>query len=125
MKINKNELRVPIDVDGTLIDRLPTDIDPNSIKNMFVTVDLNYYGKPVVKRIMKENIELLKSYKKRGYEVIVHSANGWKWCQEVVEKLGLTEFVDEVATKPMKYVDNEPADSWCQQVFIPEDKLFE
>lgn len=115
MKINENELRVCVDVDGTLISYNPTrwgKLDP---------IIISYYGVNKELYPMPRNIELLKSYKQRGYEVLVHSANGWRWAKSVVEVLNLQEYVHEIATKPLKYVDDLPADSWMQRVFIPED----
>lgn len=113
MRINKNEMRVLIDVDKTLI-RPATKSD-----DLFIL--FNYYNIHQPHVPMHNNIMLLKAQKARGYEVIVHSANGWQWAQEVVEKLQLTDHVDEVATKPLKYIDDKPADEWMQQVFVPED----
>lgn len=113
MRINKNELRVTIDVDDTLI---AYKYNPE----LEVVLSCDYYGTPVKVTPMNGNIDLLKSYKKRGYEVIVHSANGFAWADEVVNKLGLKEYVDEAATKPIKYVDDKPADQWMQQVYIPK-----
>lgn len=114
MRINTNEQRVLIDVDLTLI-------EPNTNGlGLLNYLTLNYYGKPLEFCPLIPHIDLLKSYKQRGYEVIVHSANGWQWAKEVVEKLGLTEFVDEVATKPLKYVDDKPADTWMHRVYLGE-----
>lgn len=109
MLVQKNELRVSIDVDGTLIKD-----DPSG------SVTLDFYG--IQRRVtpLKRHIELLVSYKKRGYYVKVHSANGVTWAEEVVNKFGLSEFVDEVATKDIKYVDDVEAALWCQRVFINE-----
>lgn len=117
MRINTNESRVVIDVDGTLICRF--DSEQHALGQSIL---MNYYGNPEIKVPMNENINLLKAQKARGYEVIVHSANGFAWAKEVVEKLGLQEYVDEVATKPLKYMDDLPADEWMQRVFIPENE---
>lgn len=76
MKVNKNENAVLIDTDQTII----------ISGNMYTA---NYYGieKNFSPRI--GNIELLKSYKARGYYIRVHSNNGWQWAEEIVNKLGL------------------------------------
>lgn len=114
MRVNKNENRIPIDVDKTLI----TPCRYNDIG----FIALNYYGTKVYHKPMFNNIALLKAQKQRGYEVIVHSANGWAWAEEVITKLGLIDFVDEVATKPLKYMDDIPADEWMTRIFVEEYK---
>jgi hypothetical protein len=116
MRIRTSELPVVIDVDKTLIG----DISADPKLDVFPFVGFDYYGNRVYAKRIIEHIDLLKSYKARGYEVTVWSANGYKWAKEVVEKLELTEFVDEVASKPLKYVDDKDANSWMARVFINE-----
>lgn len=96
MKINKNENIVLVDVDMTLI-------LPQQGNNYFV---VDYYGIKKHVRPHQENIDLLKSYRARGYYVRVHSNNGWKWAEEVVNGLNLQEYVDSIETKPCKWVDD-------------------
>lgn len=57
-----------------------------------------------------KHIELVKRYKKRGYHVIVWSNNGFAWAKEAVEKLGLTESVDLIMSKPLKRIDDKEND---------------
>lgn len=113
MRINESELIVEVDVDETLIN-VPTPQQPAS--------SFDYYGTMVHRRKNFDHIDLIRSYKQRGYYIIVHSANGWRWAKEVVNELSLNEFVDEIRTKPIKYVDDKPADQWMQRVFIGENK---
>lgn len=112
MRINTNENRILVDVDKTLI--TPTQYH---LKN---GIEFNYYGTTVYHKKLYNNISLMKAQKARGYEVIVHSANGWKWAEEVIKVLKLEEYVDEVATKPLKYIDDLPADQWMTRIFIEE-----
>jgi hydroxymethylpyrimidine pyrophosphatase-like HAD family hydrolase len=113
MEIRKSELVVCIDVDETLImNETGSGTGPR--------VAFDYYGKTVFRHPNIEHIELLKSYKKRGYEVVVWSANGWYWANDVIEGLKLKEYVDVVATKPIKYVDDKDANNWMQRVYISE-----
>lgn len=112
MKINKNELRILVDIDKTLITPCPASND--------YAMSFDYYGALVYHKAMRNNILLLKAQKARGYEVIVHSANGWAWAKEVVRVLGLETFVDEIATKPLKYMDDKPADEWMARIFVEE-----
>lgn len=110
MKINQNENRIFVDVDKTLITPCSNRDDAR--------ITFDYYGTQVYHKMMMNNIALLKAQKARGYEVIVHSANGWAWAYEVVSKLQLEQYVDEVATKPMKYMDDLSADEWMTRIFV-------
>lgn len=112
MVIRKSELPVVIDVDETLIK------DPKSDNDL--TLSFDYYGVFTTKVPIQRHIDLLKSYKARGYEVTVWSANGYQWAEEVVRVLRLETYVDHVATKPTKYVDDKDANTWMQKVFIHE-----
>jgi predicted phosphatase len=113
MRIRTSELPVVIDVDKTLIG----DISVNEREG---SIALDYYGNKVYANKIVEHIDLLKSYKARGYEVTVWSANGFQWAKEVVTKLDLMAYVDEVATKPTKYVDDKDANTWMMRVYINE-----
>jgi HAD superfamily phosphatase (TIGR01681 family) len=115
MEIRDSELPVVIDVDNTLITEFTT--APENIHGTN-ELTLNYYGQKVYAYPIAEHIDLLKSYKSRGYEITVWSANGSKWAAEVVKKLKLTDYVDIVASKPLKYVDDRDANNWMQRVYI-------
>lgn len=118
MKLNKNENRIVCDVDETLIFhdayKYPT----------LSQVELNYYGHKKKFAIHEDHVKLLKAYKKRGFYIIVHSNNGYKWVEQVVNALGLFEFVDEGCTKAVKYVDDHKKASQVvgQHVYIPVEK---
>lgn len=115
MKINKNENVVLVDVDGTLI--VPT--GPDTALGVAITLD--YYGIKKQALPHKAHIELLKSYKERGFFIRVHSNNGWKWAHEVVTKLCLNDYVDEIESKPCRFIDDEllaSNDVIGQRVFI-------
>lgn len=112
MKVIRAEHPVAIDVDETLVrDPRPGDLD---------VIDLNYYGVATKKVPIQRHIDLLKSYKSRGYFVEVWSANGFAWAEEVITKLKLDAYVDLIKTKPEKYVDDKLSDNWMQRVFIDE-----
>jgi hypothetical protein len=57
----------------------------------------------------QRHIELLKTAKFRGHKVIVWSAGGSEWAEEVVKMLELENYVDLVISKPSWYVDDLPA----------------
>lgn len=128
MLIVKSENTVWIDVDDTLVMWPqnpfvrqyvgPETRDPFDLR--FLPFD--NYGSTVWLRPNEKNIKLLKSYKQRGYFVIVHSANGWAWAEDVVKKLMLSESVDMIMTKPAKYVDDLPADGWMMRVYLKDEE---
>jgi len=57
-----------------------------------------------------KHIQLLKTHKGRGYCIVVWSAGGVKWAENVVKALDLESYVDLIITKPLKYVDDLEAD---------------
>lgn len=54
------------------------------------------------------HIAQLKLHKAWGNGVVVWSRSGYDWCKAVVEKLGLTDYVDLVIAKPFYYYDDKP-----------------
>lgn len=88
------------------------DVDNTIIKRTTFGEKLDYYGIEWTVSPMFENINFLKSLKARGYYIIVHSANGWLHAKKVVELLQLVDFVDEIKTKPTKYVDDVSVENW-------------
>lgn len=119
MKMNDNEHIVLFDTDGTLILENYKDYPKEQ------WVEFNYYGNTRIRVPHKEQIELLKSYKKRGFFIRVHSNNGKAWVEEVITKLNLTEYVDSGEAKACKFVDDEKLPSngiMGQHVFIPPEK---
>lgn len=114
MKVIDSETNVLYDVDGTLL--LWTDPTvPGPEKIEFV-----YGGTTVYLTPHNYHINLLKSYKERGYHITVASANGFAWANTALKALNITEYVDVVMTKYLKYIDDTPADKWMNQVFIED-----
>lgn len=73
------------------------------------------------------HVELIKKYKGRGFHIIVWSAAGCQWAKSVVETLGLTDYVDQIMTKPIKYVDDITDDNRISRilgtrVYIPYEE---
>ena len=95
MKVLETELLAAFDVDHTLI-----------IPNVNGTHELLFAGEPLRFDPVWSHIKLLKSWKERGYFVIIWSHNGYKHALNVVECLQLQEFVDLIQTKPIKHVDD-------------------
>lgn len=106
------------DVDGTLIKVPPPDCDVNDI---FTVTDPNT-GTVKIRVKHQPNIELMKSYKARGFFIVVWSHGGSKWAKAVVEKLGLTDIVDQTQAKPNKMVDDLPVEKGLgHTIFVSED----
>lgn len=109
MKINKNPIIHPFDVDETLITFTPIKgVSPITIKKG----KLYKKAYPII-----ENIESLKESKIRGFFVRVHSAGGMAWAARVVRALKLEPYVDECETKSPFYTDDLPADKWMRRFF--------
>jgi FMN phosphatase YigB (HAD superfamily) len=65
---------------------------------------------------IKEHIEALKSHKLRGHTVIVWSAGGADWAEEVVKKLGLESYVDAIMSKPNWFYDDLSANEFMPEI---------
>lgn len=112
MKVNENENRIVVDVDDTLI-LYPYDLTRDSALAFgckeFTDV---YTGESFLALPSKEHIKLIKYYKSRGFYIMVHSGNGFKHAESIVKQLGIEEFIDEVCTKSIRYVDDLPCNEW-------------
>lgn len=115
MKLINNELIVAFDIDNTLV------FDCEFGKHGSILVD--YYGNKKSVRMHFKHIELLRSFKKRGYFIIANSANGGIWAENVIKALGLEDQVDICMTKIKSYVDDLPCEKWMvDHIYIPEPK---
>jgi len=106
---------VAFDVDGTLL-LYPEDLDmieeqfafqPGIREFRFEPLNLIFNLIPHT-----QNINELKSYYNKGFEVIVWSAGSKEWAQAAVTQLGLNGYVDVVTTKPEVYVDDLDVTEW-------------
>lgn len=118
MEVLKGTFIGAIDIDGTLI--RPVAKDEEQFKVLLIT---DPHTGTTKRRIpMKGNIELLKKWKKQGYTIMVWSAGSVEWALEVIKILELEEYVDQVMTKPIKYVDDLDCNQWMgNRVFVGED----
>lgn len=97
----ENEMIIYFDCDDTLVM-----YNVNGKKLDFV----DPYSKENISLVPhKKQIKLLKDFKARGYKVVVWTAAGAIWAKEVVNKLKLNNYVDLIISKPLKYVDDLPA----------------
>jgi len=134
MNIVTNESIILVDIDGTLIEDYEiqkiTYNTPYGVETMSVPttnngyLELDYYGKQVYKKPITEHIDFVRSLKKRGYYVIVHSGNGYLWAKQVVGALDMNDCVDMVMTKACKHLDDDadPTHVIGPRIFLKEQK---
>lgn len=105
MKTVQNEQVMMVDVDDTLIVW-------GKIKKgqKAVHVTNPHDGAQNTVRPHAGHIKILKDRKSRGAYIVVWSAGGYAWAEAVVKALGLTEYVDQIMTKPFMYMDDKTAD---------------
>lgn len=111
MQVINTELGTFVDVDKTLI--LPSGEVEGDV------VELTYGDEIVYKKPHQVQIDFVKYLKHRGFHITVWSGNGYAWAEQVVKKVGLEDYIDEVRSKPLMYLDDKPAAAWMgQQVYI-------
>lgn len=106
MQILTNDLSCPVDVDRTLV----TIGHPEG--------ELTYMGRKI--KVHKGNIQALLNHKARGHLVIVWSDGGWEWARDVVEWLGIENYVDLCMSKPKWYIDDKDANDWAMERYYIE-----
>ena len=109
MKVLENENLICFDCDDTLVmwgDPSHPDaieiIDPNDGSANYLIPH-------------KFHVDLLKKHSGRGYSIIVWSQGGYMWALNVIKALKLEKYVDIIATKPIKYVDDLVCNEWMGQ----------
>lgn len=75
-------------------------------------IDWDYFSSYLYLKPNTEVVDLVKKYKAAGWTVIVWSAGGGAWAEEVVNVLKLNEFVDIAMSKPEAYVDDNDSTCW-------------
>jgi len=118
MRIEKNNNPTPFDVDDTLV-VWPKDFriyKPGRIAFM-------YGNEEVYLEEHSYHAMFLKHCYNRGDLVIVWSANGYAWAENVVQTLGLQSHVHIIMTKPVRHVDDKESISSVvgNRVFIPHE----
>lgn len=112
MIITENDNIVCYDVDETLVMwSWPPEYDGQA-------VEFDNFGFKTMLLPHQPHIDLLKQFKARGHYVIVWSQGGYQWAAEIVKKLGLESYVDEVKTKPKWLVDDLPPQAWTYRTYM-------
>lgn len=92
---------ITFDVDDTLV--MYEDIrNPGEGK-----IEFNYGDEKIYLRPHKFHITFLKHCFNRGDHVVIWSKNGWQWVEQVVDKLGLRNYVHTAMSKPSRHVDDK------------------
>lgn len=119
MKVARTENTLVCDVDDTLIFW-----DSNCNKPFVDALEVTcpHDGRRTWHRVHKRHVEFLKKQHAKGYTVVVWSASGVGWAQAVVEKLGITDYVDFVMSKPLKWVDDltDPGQILGTHIYLDE-----
>ena len=120
MQIVKSEQLVCFDVDDSLIlhrkakkkDKVVCFTDPYDGSQHYVVVH-------------EPHIKVLKDRKARGATVVVWSQSGWAWAESVVRALGISQYVDLIASKPILVVDDKPVEQWMgERLYLDPDSKY-
>lgn len=102
---------VPFDVDETLIGvggpEEITFLNPN-------------FGVYETTKVHRKHVDKIIELKKSGHSIIVWSMSGGEYAENVVKALGIEEYVDIVADKPIEYYDDMKVGwEWmCMRMFL-------
>jgi hypothetical protein len=107
MNVIKNEHIVYVDVDDTLVLHNPPsgEYDHVDVKD------------PIGNRVIRlaihlPMVRLLKEEFSRGSYIVVWSRGGYRWAENVVSALNLQDYVHQVQTKPLVYMDDKDISEW-------------
>lgn len=123
MRIHKNELIRPFDVDKTLV--FPIGPDTEHLPGRRVDV-----WDPVKKRnirmiLHEPMVRLLEEEKHRGGHILVWSRGGWEWASNVIKAADLVKKVDDVFSKPTVYFDDVEVKKWLKdRVYISPEETY-
>lgn len=117
-----NSDSVFFDVDDTLVIWDHTDEEGKNHTKAIAFADPNITNHIVYLLPHRTHINTLIRNHGRGKRIIVWSAAGARWALEVVEKLGLSPYVNLIMEKPVCYVDDSPMEHWKpKRIYIERD----
>lgn len=122
MSKNRKQKIIPsrsvfVDIDDTV---LLWEKPGQSFKNHPDRIEMTMFGSTRYFLPMRGNIEKLKSFYERGYEIVMWSLSSKEWAEEAVEKLGLKEYVDFCVSKPDFIIDDKDATHFM----LPEKRIY-
>ena len=106
------------DVDNTLV-MWSSDFRTNKPgKTLF-----KYGGEDIYLKPHNFHVTFLKHCFERGDFVVVWSQNGYCWAKQIVDKLGLQDYVHVVASKPVRHIDDKMdlSDIVGNRIYIKDD----
>lgn len=116
-KVIKSEMVVMVDVDNTLVR------DPVAGEQADLHVEHECLGGP--KMVHWDHVNYVRSLHKRGFHVEVWSGNGWDWAVSVLKRIDLYDFVDQIKSKPVFFLDDRgPGGILGTGVFIETRNFF-
>ena len=119
MRVNESDLVIQFDIDDTLVMWKGDCYKPHQFA---IPITDETDGTVVYLIPHLRHIELLKKHKARGYIVNVWSGGGYKWAASVIRALELQDYVDNVGSKPIKYVDDLPCQEWMPNRIYLKDE---
>jgi FMN phosphatase YigB (HAD superfamily) len=122
----KEEKVIFFDVDDTLVMWKNDYSHPFNDPGVFEFNDPYDWGRSIFLKPHGKHIKLLKDKHARGYVIVVWSAGGAPWAQEVITKLGLSKYVTLIITKPSKFVDDLTASEVLgTRIYLKDDSSTE
>lgn len=109
METLTNDQPVPIDVDETLV----VFDYPATLEKFAITLERNGVEVKVVPHW--KHIKQMREHFIRGHAIIVWSAGGYAWAQQVIKMLGIEKYVTYCMAKPRWFYDDRKA-----EFFMPE-----
>ena len=86
MKVIKEQILVPFDVDGTLISYDIEGVPEDELITVGFKKEFQIKVLPI-----KKHIDKLKSHKASGHLVLVWSGSGWRWAEHIIKRLKLSK----------------------------------
>lgn len=123
-KVLKSHIVSCYDCDDTLVRWIWDQNEKEELRHKLVKFHIKnivYHTSHVWLLPNEEVITNLKLNKTTGSSIIVWSAGGYSWAEEVVKVLKLEEYVDIIMSKPSMYVDDLPCAEWMGKWLVVKD----
>lgn len=128
--VNTNDRVVAFDCDDTLVMWDGDEFQPHTGAIAFANPTSTLLSGTILKTENvylvphRKHIQKLKGYAKSGWFVIVWSAGGGNWANEIVNKLDLKKYVNLITAKPTILFDDLPLqDAIGRREYFMDKKL--